>query len=366
MTERTEHLGGATIVWNEDTLVRVEIAGAIVHGEVITDPLLGAAHRIEHARATGDPLRATTMSALDWTRPTRIPAIAAPGLLPRGAAAPLLNLIALLAQRAGVPALRYAGPYPTPALFRSLRRSFRTTATEDDFTADLLGRAARLARDEIAIDFVPAPHERALIPGGHVEVRDDVSSTLEDSRECLERVVIDGISYERDGSPGRLVSRPSADPRSTGHPTEVNAEIWFGDQPYAQVAVFTPAGALLRGPTPIPPCTSSVIGKEFPPALRAAIAELVADSVPAPLAPAARRILISHELRWADLGGRAAVHDPTGFTVHAALWDRIAPFGLGRVAFALTEALTPIVVGAVLADVALMSEPGPPDGIMGS
>ncbi|HZJ64611.1 MAG TPA: hypothetical protein VFD36_13930 [Kofleriaceae bacterium] len=34
--------------------------------------------------------------------------------------------------------------------------------------------------------------------------------------------------------------------------------------------------------------------------------------------------------------------------MHAALWDRIAPRGLGRLALALAEALAPVVAASVV------------------
>jgi len=321
--DRTGYVG-ATLTWREGALDQLVVPGAIVHGAVVDDPLLGPAHSIDHP-STLEPRglrRATTMSAIDWARPTQIPAIASPAAIPAGAAAPIMNVLALLAARAGVPALRYAGPYPTHALWRTLLRSFRTSATEDQLTAGALERAARVARDEIAIDFVPAPHERVVIPRGHVELRDGV-----------ERVILDGVAYARDGSPARLVT----------HGGDVRAEIWFGDEPWAHVATLAAEGSLVDGPHAIPSCTSYVLGQEFPPALRGALAELVADAVPAPLAPAARAVVAARPIRWGDLGARAATHDAGGFVVHAALWDRLAPLGLARTALALAEALAPVV-----------------------
>jgi hypothetical protein len=91
-----------------------------------------------------------------------------------------------------------------------------------------------------------------------------------------------------------------------------------------------------------------VIGREFPPALRGALAELGAEAVPAPLAADAHALCAAQALRWADLGARAAREAPDGFAVHAALWDRIAPLGLGRLALALAEALAPAVTAAVV------------------
>jgi len=309
------------------TLVRLVVDGAVVDGAIVHHPLLGAAH------AAGE----TAMTALAWARPTEIPAIAEPGRLPLGAGGAILNTIAVLAQRAGVPSLRYAGPYPTAALWRTLARSFRCDADEAAFTAGALDRALRVARDPIAIDFVPAPNERIAIAGGFVELRDR-----------LERAVIDGITYEPAGSPARLVDAGGA----------YHGEIWFGDAPYARVATLAPDGALLAGPHAIPPCASPVVGRAFPPALTAAIAELVADAVPAPLAADARDRCAGHAVRWADLGGRAAREDAGGFAVHAALWDRIAPLGLGRLALALAEALAPVVTAAVVRD-ASRGAPGP-------
>ena len=306
----------AALTWREDQLERLVMTHIVVDGAVVNHPLLGPAHIVGN----------TAMSALDWARPGEIPVMAEPGRLPPGAGVAILNVIALLAQRAGISRLRYAGPYPTAALWTSLARSFRCAADEAAFTADAAERALRVARDPIAIDFVPAPHERIAIAGGHVELRDG-----------LERVVLDGVSYQPDGSPARLVGDAAA----------WHAEIWFGDAPYARVATLTTDGQLVARAA-IPPCTSAVVGRAFPEALRRAIAELVADAVVAPLAGAARALLTAQPLRWGDLGARAAREDADGFAVHAALWDRVAPLGLGRLALALAEALAPVVSLAIV------------------
>lgn len=297
----------------------LEIGRLRISRELISHPLLGRAHVIEH-----DGVAITAMSELDWEHPTEIPAIAAPGKLPPGEGARLLNAIAERARDAGVVALRYAGPYPTPALFRALARSFRTTGDEAAFTADLLGRAARLASEPIAIDFAPAPHVRVDHAHGWSELRGG-----------LERAVIDGASFEPDGSPGRLVNGA--------------AEIWFGDAPYARIAQLAPDGTMLDGPHAPPALASSAIGRAFPAELRAAIAELVAEVVPAPLADAARAAVTERAIAWADLGTRAARRTDDGFALHAALWERIAPHGLARVALAIAEALAPVVTAEIVA-----------------
>jgi hypothetical protein len=319
-----------------ERLERLVVAGAIVDGEVIEHPLLGAAHRVGE----------TAMSALDWARPDEIPAIAEPASLAPGAGAAILNVIALLAERAGVTALRYAGPYPTAALWRSLLRSFRATGDEAAFTAEALDRALRVVREPIAIDFVPAPHERIAIAGGFVELRDGV-----------ERVVLDGVSYAPGGSPARLVDAGAGELAGTGGKIDDagsriaggrHAELWFGDAPYARVATLAADGALVAGPFAIPAYASPVLGRAFPDGLRLAIAELVAEAASLPLADDVQQLCAERPLVWADLGAHAARATGGGFAVHAILWDRIAPLGLGRLALALAEALAPVVTAAAV------------------
>jgi hypothetical protein len=322
IVDRTGHVW-AELTWDGDVLVELRAPGAVVGCAAIDHGVLGAAVPI--TTPEGEPL--TVMSAIRWVRPDAIPAIATPGRLPPGAGGVILNVLAVLARDR---ALRYAGPYPTSALYQSLLRSFRTSATEGEFTAGAIDRSLHGSRDALPFDFHPAPHERIAIPCGHVELR-----------TALERAVIDGLAYARGGSPARLVG--------------ARAEVWFGDAPYAYVATLSEEGAMIDGPHPIPASTSAVVGKDFPRALREAIAELVAEAVPAPLAAAARALVATSPIRWADLGARAARREAGGFTVHAALWDRLSASGLARVALALTEALAPVVAVAVVADVGVMS-----------
>ena len=297
--------------------VDLAVGDLVIACDVVIHPLLGDAFVV--CDRAGEPL--TAMSAVDLDRPEEIPVIAEPGKLPPGAGALLLNLIA---ERAPHP-LRYAGPYPTPALYRALVRSFRASADEATFCDDVLERALRLARDPVPVDFTPAPHVRVEFSCGFTELRDGV-----------ERAVVDGISYEPDGPLSRLI--------------EHRAELWFGATRYAHVATFSDAGLLVDGPHPIPASTSDVIGREFPPPLRAAIAELIADAVPAPLTVAARDIVTRRTITWEDLGARGARRTPTGFAVHAAIWDHVSPLGLAHVALALTDVLAPVVAQTIVAE----------------
>ncbi len=287
-------------------------------GEAIAPhPLLGHAQIIEQR---GVALIAVT--PIDWHRPAEIPIVAAPGRLPHGAGAAILNAIAERALAAGVASLRYAGPYPTPALYRALLRSFRASAPEAAFAADVLGRALRLARDPIAVEFAPAPHRRVAWASGWSEVRDGV-----------ERVVIAGVGFEPGATPARLVDH--------------SCELWFGGLRYAHIAVVDAGGVVQDGPHAVPRYASPLLGKEFPADARAAIAELVAQLVPVVMAVDARRIVAERVLRWADLGARPARALDDAFELHAAMWVG----GMADVAVAIATALAPVVATRIVAEV---------------
>ena len=303
----------------------IAVGGLVVDLDVVEHPLLGDAHLI---LSGGEPI--TAMSAIDWDRPTRIPTVAEPRTLPRGSGSLLMNEIAVRAQRGGVNALRYAGPYPTPALFHTLLRSFRTTATEDAFAADVLGRAMRLARDELPFDFVPAPFARREISHGSIDVREG----------AIERAVIDGVLFDRGGAPGSVARLSGA-----------AAELAFGDVVWTHVATLDEHGTLTDGPHPIPALATDVLGSRFPHELAEQLADLVADAVPAPLAADARRLVRDRPITWADLGWRAAGRDASGFQLHAGWWLHLAPRGIATFALAIADALASVVTQAILDEV---------------
>ena len=131
---------------------------------------------------------------------------------------------------------------------------------------------------------------------------------------------------------------------------ENRAELWFGPTRYAEVATFAPAGTLVAGPQPIPPLANELVGVALPLALRTALAEVIAELVPAPLAATARDVIAARTIRWGDLGARIARRTPEGFAVHAGLWQFIAPTGLAHLAIALAEALAPVVTQTIVAE----------------
>ena len=302
----------------------ITVAGLCVDPDVVEHPLLGDAHLIVHE---GEPI--TAMSAIDWDRPTQIPTVAEPRKLPRGSGSMLINEIASRAQRAGVQVLRYAGPYPTPALFTTLLRSFRTAASEGEFCADVLGRAMRLARDEVPVDFTPAPFERRSMPYGSIDVRG-----------AIERAVIAGVLFDREGTVGSLA-------RLDG----TRAVLGFGEVVWTQIAQLDEHGTLAGDVQSIPPLPSDVIGKSFPRELKEQFAALVADAVPAPLATDARAVILARPVTWADLGWRAAAIDGEGFALHAGWWTHLAPRGVQAFALAVSDALATVITQRILDEV---------------
>jgi hypothetical protein len=278
----------------------------------------------------------TACTPIDWRAPREIPALVNPAILPPGVGTMVLNTIAMIARHVGIPSLRYAGPYPTAALWRSLATCFRTTADEATFTADALARAARVARDPIAIDFVPAPFERVLGNFGVVEVRGEP-----------ERLRFGSTVYSRDGSTARLVRNGD----------RWAAEVWFGDALWGRMLELADDLTLVGGPWPLPASTSEVVGKSFPPELRVALSDLIVDLIAAPLATAARAVLAETPIRWVGtLGAFAAFADDDGFAVHGALWNVVARHGMARLALALAEALAPLVAQKAQARLAAMMQ----------
>jgi hypothetical protein len=90
-------------------------------------PLWGACDALRHhpgAPRAGAGERVGLLAALDYAALRWLPPFERPAALPPGAGAAVLNFLALLARAQGKVTLAYRGPFPTPALFASLCRSF--------------------------------------------------------------------------------------------------------------------------------------------------------------------------------------------------------------------------------------------------
>ena len=303
-----------------------------VHCAIEQHPLLGAAHRI--VASTG---AVTFMAAIDWAAPTTIPAIIEPQRLPPMCGSLLLNTIAELAQRAGVAALRYRGAYPTAALFASLQPCFACTASEAEFTAGGWQTALQGVAVEVPIDFVPTPF---------VRIQQTPQVVTQTVTGALQSVFINGLGFAPTHEPRRLVATP------TGYA----AQLCFGDAVWATVATFGSDGTLVTGPAPLPPLDSAlaqqVVGRELPPPLRAALAELLADDAPDGLAPLYANVASATPMVWRDVGMHAAMlrDTPEGghcIELHAALWATLAPHGAAGLVQAMARAIAPLVTRLV-------------------
>jgi hypothetical protein len=308
---------GLAIAEIGDAGVRLDLAGTLDHavtvGGLESHLVLGPVQRIE------DPARVLArVTATSWRDPAQIPAIDAPARLPAGVGTALLNVLALGARAAGR-TLRYAGPYPTAALWTSLGEAFRPLggADEASFTAGALDRAIRGDLGEVPVDFEPAPFERVQVaPRVVVHLRDGV-----------ERLYLGGLGWGPRG-PRRLLRDNDV----------VRAALWIGGAAWAEVAVLGDDGRLVSGPRPLPVVRSSVLGKSFPPALITALAELLADGEPPLLAAAMREVLAGLPLVWGDPGADAARLLGGALVVHAGLWERLGD-DAGALALGLAEAL---------------------------
>lgn len=322
-------LADVTATWNGAALERLAVSGIPgaptldVQGARSPHPLFGAAHALVVGGTT-----VTWMGAVDWHAPTTIPPIEHPGRLPPLTGTTLLNALATLARAAGVPALRYAGPYPTEDLWRSLATCFTCDATLEAFADGALARSQRADMSPVPIDFTPAPFTRVwLTPRLAREHRDGADRP--------ERVLIDGASYTRDpGAVRRLVDAPDG---------ASLAEVWLGDAPWARRATLDAAGALRDGPQPLPSATGAPLGALLPAALCCALGDAIATTRAAPLAPAIAEVMATVPVRWADTGDAPARDLGEEVGVHVVLWQRLAPAGMARVAGALVEALAPVV-----------------------
>jgi len=302
--------------------IRLDLSGVIdkpvtVGGPIEAHPVLGPVQSIRAAQKGADAETVVArVASTDWGRPAHVPAIDAPAHVPAGAGTALLNVLALSGRT-----LRYAGPYPTAALYASLCECFRPSAPEDEFTAGALERALHGDRSEVPVDLVPAPFERVMVaPRAVVHLRDGV-----------ERAYLGGLAWGRGGA--RRLTRDGDVTR---------ASLWIADEAWAEVAVLSSeTGALISGPKPLPHVQSSVIGKRFPPSLLAALVEVIAEDEPPLLVAAMRELVTELPAVWGDPGADVARPIAGVLVVHAALWERLGGGAAPELARHLALALAP-------------------------
>lgn len=247
-------------------------------------PILGRCDVVE----SPDGRRLALGSRVDWRRPMQIPALDRPGALPRGAGTAILNLLAWQAHRANTGPLRYAGPYPSLSLWRSLQASFTVDEPAHDaqarFLADAQGRALAGTRGEIPVDFHPHPHAWHW-PAPRICAQQRAGR--------LERVYIDGYPFDRGGDgPRRLDARGET----------LVAVVALGDALWCERLTLSPTGQPRTPLQPLPPAPPPLVGTPLPEPVVEVLGEVLVAQAPRLLAPAMRRQLATLRMQWGDPG----------------------------------------------------------------
>jgi hypothetical protein len=239
----------------------------------------------------------TAVGRIDWRDPDRIPPVLEPARLPPGAGTALINAIA---EEASGP-LRYRGPYPTAALYRSLKLSFHPSAPVEVFTAGVEAAAVEGRQVEPAVEFAPAPFARFRTGEVTVEVKDEV----------VVSIYIGAARFERGRAVGRRIS-----PVLSGRGSEMVAEFAVPGRPPIELAVADASGRVLSAAPAVAPVAGAHLGESLPDAVNRAVVATAAASAPALLRPA-----------LAALAGRPMVWGDTGLELAAIDGDRIAVHG---------------------------------------
>lgn len=315
--------------WDDGVLVQVSLfrpdrTQVLLRKSDTLHPLFGAVDLV--VDPTG-PHVLGKAAAVDWSAPRAIPPLDDPGALPPGTGTAILNLLALQASRAGRASLRYVGPYPTAALFRTLLQSFRVRdpfAAEALFTGDVERIAVSGRMTEIPVDFEPAPHAwRWSGPGVCLQLRDGV-----------ERVYLDGRPFDAFGdSPRRL--------RTVDEDLVLTMDI--AGEPWAEIAILDAEGRLKSRNETLPELPAGLDGAELPAEIVAVLAEVLENDAPVLLRPAIAEVLRAHAVVWAPTGLDVARFARDRFEIHTALALRLPERAPEEMLRLLVHALGPIV-----------------------
>lgn len=243
--------------------------------------------------------------AVDWRRPTEVPALDRPGALPPGAGTALLDFLAWQALRAGTGPLRYHGPYPSLALWQSLQASFRVheplAQAQARFLADAEARALAGTIAPIDVAFHPAPHTWHW-PHARICVQHRVG---------IERVYLDGHPFDPDPTALRRLRREGDD---------VIACVVVGDTTVAELLrLHATTGQPRLDPAPLPPGPAALVGTALPPAVVEVLGEVVLAQAPRLLQPALRHVLASARIEWGDPGLALVRWRGNALQLHAGL-----------------------------------------------
>ena len=293
--------------WSGDRLRRIELTLPDTRKfELVTGrgehPIIGPCDAL---RMVGDAEPLAYCGRTDWAAPCEIPALDRPAAIPPGAGTALLNVLAWQAARAGIPWLRYRGPYPTSALFTSLRASFQVGGDldrmEEEFTRDVEDAAITGRMSNPSVEFVPAPHVWTW-PAPRVCVQ---------HRNTVERVYIDGQAFDRlVVGARRLVLDDDGD---------LVAAIVLAGHRVAEILRFSPDGEPRGEPRALESAPADLCGEPLPDAVVGVLAEAIAADAPRLLAPAVFEVLRPGEVRWGDPGMALVRAGEGGVVLHASL-----------------------------------------------
>lgn len=304
-----------------------------VHAGADEHPLFG---RCDTVGLAGEPALAR-VGATEWLAPGSIPPLDVPGVLPPGTGTAVLNLIATMAARADVPALRYVGPYPTGALFETLLSSFGVgsdvEALRTIFTADALARSMSGQRFEAPVDFVPNPHTWSWpAPGICLQTRVGV-----------ERVYLNGRSYRPDGiGPRRLHV----------HGDRIVLAFEVVGQRHCEVAVLEPDGRPRGEPLTTIPVPEGFTNVAIPGGIAEVLSVLMVRGAPEPLRPLVAKVFAERTLVWGDAGFELAIASPQRLVMHAALAEPMLRMDAHSILARFIEALEPVVLRVAQAELA--------------
>jgi hypothetical protein len=269
------HLAAARVRLPDGTWIAVEPRAA-------HDPRWGASDLLRHG---GTVL--THCAAVEWARVDAIPALAEPARLPPGAGTAVLNLLASLAADQERGPLTYRGPYPTEQLFLALLECFRWERAEravEDPLAEFMAGALR---------WRPAPHARALAPGG----------ICVQSRERVEKVVWRGRAYYRPDWQGVERHAPHRLHEDGGR---VLGSLWALGTPIEEHLALTPDGTVLAAELPPP---DDEPGRALPSEVATGLMAIVVAGSAPPLAESLRAVGAGLAPAWRPLAGDLGVLD---------------------------------------------------------
>jgi len=207
-----------------------------------THPLWGRSDALLHHAGAPRPScgeRVGWLPAQPYGALRELPPFDQPGALPPGAGSAVLNLLALLLRLQGTEAVAYRGPYPTPALFASLCRSFVPEGAPEQ-------AEALFTRDETALAFrgEMAPNPVRWRPAPFVACRPRPELLLH-LREGIETAWTGTVPFRRAAARGGVLpvgERVWSEPGSEA-PDEAVGLVLLG-RPWCRFYRLAPDGAV--------------------------------------------------------------------------------------------------------------------------